>query len=55
LPLVIKGQILSNGCLIFSANDSERVDFESQVRSAYFDFLPVIQYYQKVYLEMTMS
>ena len=51
LPLVIKGQILSDGLLIFSDNEVERVDFETRVRSAYFDFLPVIKHYQRVYLE----
>lgn len=55
LPLVIKGQILSDGFLIFSANEVERVDFETRVRSAYFDFLPVIQNYQKVYLDKALS
>lgn len=51
LSLVIKGQIISDGFLIFSANEVERVDFETRVRRAYFDFLPVIQNYQRVYLE----
>jgi len=55
LPLVIKGQVISDGLLIFSANDVERVDFETRVRSAYFDFLPVIQNYQRVYLEKALS
>lgn len=51
LPLVIKGQIISDGLLIFSADEVERVDFETRVRRAYFDFLPVIQNYQRIYLE----
>jgi len=55
LPLVIKGQILSDGLLIFSDNEVERVDFETRVRSAYFDFLPVIQNYQRVYLDKALS
>ena len=55
LPLVIKGQIISDGFLIYSANEVERVDFETRVRSAYFDFLPVIQNYQRVYLEKALS
>jgi predicted nucleotidyltransferase len=55
LPLVIKGQVISDGLLIFSANDVERVDFETRVRSAYFDFLPVIQNYHRVYLEKALS
>jgi len=55
LPLVIKGQIISDGFLIFSVNDVERVDFETRIRSAYFDFLPVIQNYQRIYLDKAMS
>jgi len=55
LPLVIKGQIISNGFLIFSVNDVERVDFETRIRSTYFDFLPVIQNYQRIYLDKAMS
>ena len=55
LPLVIKGQIISDGFLIYSANEVERVHFETRVRSAYFDFLPVIQNYQRVYLEKVLS
>ena len=55
LSLVIKGQIISDGFLIFSVNDVERVDFETRIRSAYFDFLPVIQNYQRIYLDKAMS
>ena len=55
LPLVIKGQIISDGLLIYSDNEVERVDFETRVRSAYFDFLPVIQNYQRIYLDKAMS
>jgi len=55
LPLIIKGQIIAEGLLIFSANEIRRVDFETRVRSAYFDFLPVIQKYQRIYLETALS
>ena len=55
LPLVIKGQIISDGLLIYSDNEVERVDFETRVRSAYFDFLPVIQNYQRIYLDKVIS
>ena len=55
LPLIVNGQIISDGLLIFSANEAKRVDFETRVRSAYFDFLPVIQNYQRIYLETALS
>ena len=51
LPLVIKGKIVTEGILIYSANEVERVNFESSVRGAYFDFLPVIKSYQRSYFE----
>ena len=55
LPLIVNGQIISEGILIYSANEVERVDFETRIRLAYFDFLPVIQSYQEMYLEKALS
>jgi len=40
LPLVILGTIITEGALIYSRDENTRVDFETSVRSAYFDFLP---------------
>ncbi|MEA1948251.1 MAG: nucleotidyltransferase domain-containing protein, partial [Thermodesulfobacteriota bacterium] len=42
LPLVIIGNIITEGRLIYSINENVRVYFETSVRKAYFDFLPVI-------------
>jgi len=50
LPLVVTGKIITDGILIFSGNETARVDFETSVRSAYFDFLPVIREYQNTYI-----
>ncbi len=50
LSLMLIGTIITEGILIFSRNDIIRVDFETSVRSAYFDFLPVIRRYQSMYL-----
>ena len=55
LPLVLKGQIISDGLLIYSDNEVERVDFETRIRSTYFDFLPVIKHYQRVYLDKDLT
>ena len=51
LPLVIIGKIITKGILIYSINEKIRVDFETSIRKAYFDFLPVIQRYQNAYID----
>ncbi len=55
LPLVIKGSIVTEGELIYSRAEERRIEFETQVRLAYFDFLPAIQQYQKAYRERVLS
>jgi len=55
LPLVVKGRVLAEGELIYSRDENARIEFETQVRRAYFDFLPVIQQYQNAYRERALS
>jgi hypothetical protein len=55
LPLVVKGRILADGELIYSRAEDKRIEFETQVRKAYFDFLPVIHQYQNAYREKALS
>ena len=55
LPLVLKGKIVTDGALIYSVDDAERVQFETSVRRAHFDFMPVIRNYQKTYLENAVT
>jgi predicted nucleotidyltransferase len=54
-PLVVKGRILAEGELIYSRDENTRIEFETQVRKAYFDFLPVIHRYQEAYREKALS
>jgi predicted nucleotidyltransferase len=54
LPLVVQGRILADGELIYSRDEINRIEFETQVRKAYFDFLPVIQQYQNAYRERVL-
>lgn len=49
LPLLMRGEILTEGHLIYCRDDSARVEFETATRDEYFDFLPVHQAYQKAY------
>jgi len=55
LPLAVKGRILADGELIYSRDEMNRIEFETQVRKAYFDFLPVIRAYQEAYRERALS
>jgi uncharacterized protein len=55
LPLVVKGRILAEGQLIYSRAEDRRIEFETQVRIAYFDFLPVIRQHQNAYREKALS
>jgi hypothetical protein len=47
LPLVVTGRMLADGELIYSRAEDARIDFETRVRRAYFDFFPVIHQYQR--------
>jgi hypothetical protein len=49
LPLDLKGKIVSDGILIYSKDEISRVDFETAVRMAYFDFIQVISNYERIY------
>ena len=55
LPLVILGNIVTEGALIYSVDEILRVDFETSVRSAFFDFLPVIRRYNSEYIDRVCS
>jgi hypothetical protein len=55
LPLVVKGRILTNGELIYSRAEPQRIEFETQTRKLYFDFLPVIVQHQNAYREKLIS
>ena len=50
MPLMMKGNIITEGMLLYSRDDPFRVEFETKVLKAYFDFKPYILRYQKAYL-----
>ena len=55
LPLSVKGSILGEAELIYSRAEEKRIAFETQVRKAYFDFLPVICNYRRTYRQRTIE
>jgi uncharacterized protein len=55
LPLVVKGKILTEGELIYSMADDQRIEFETQVRRLYFDFLPVVFQFRDAYRQKLLA
>ena len=50
MPLVMKGKIITEGILLFSRDDPFRIEFETSIRKAYFDFRPFIIQYNNSYI-----
>jgi len=50
MPLMMKGNIVTEGILIYSIDEPLRVEFEVNIRKRFFDFSPVIERYHKAYL-----
>jgi predicted nucleotidyltransferase len=48
-PLAVRGKVVQTGILLYARDDATRVNFETSVRSAYFDFLPVLHYHRAAY------
>lgn len=52
-PLSARGRIITEGTLLYSGNDSVRVDFEVRTRGLYFDFLPHLIYLRQAFIQRT--
>lgn len=52
-PLSANGSIPTEGKLLFSGDDSARVDFEVRIRGLHFDFLLRLRYHQKEFIHRT--
>ncbi|MBE0448789.1 MAG: hypothetical protein IBX64_11980 [Actinobacteria bacterium] len=43
MPLTIQGEILTKGVLLCSADEKERVAYETKTLALYFDYLPYVE------------
>ena len=50
-PLVLRGQVVTDGILLYARDEETRVDFETRTRSEYFDFLPVAEYVREAFFD----
>ena len=46
-PIMVRGEVVTNGILLYSRDEVLRVEFETSTRSVYFDFMPVATMHQK--------
>ncbi len=54
-PIAFQGKVLTEGILLYTADEDFRVEFETMTRKRYFDFLPVIDMFQRVYFEKLLA
>lgn len=48
-PLKVKGEVITQGTLVYSADEEFRVEFETYVRDRYFDYLPTLRRMRELY------
>lgn len=46
-PLFFQYKVISSGQLIFCSDNLERIEYETELMSRYFDFKPLLDYYNK--------
>lgn len=49
--LELRGRVVQEGRLVFSADEPRRVAFEVRTRSEYFDYLPTLKAHTRRYIE----
>jgi predicted nucleotidyltransferase len=50
-PLTFQGQVLYYGILLYSRDEIRRVEFETSLRSAYFDYQPAEEMIRQAFLQ----
>lgn len=53
--LELRGRVVQEGHLLFSANEPARVAFEVKTRSEYFDYLPTLRAHTRRYLRQVAA
>jgi predicted nucleotidyltransferase len=54
-PLLVRGEVVTNGILLYSRDEEFRVEFETLTRKLYFDFLPAARMIQAEYFAHLLS
>jgi hypothetical protein len=48
-PVMLRGQVVTEGHLLFARDEVTRVEFETRTRSEYFDFSPIAEQLREVF------
>lgn len=46
-PLELRGEVVTQGCLLYARDDDARIEFETRTRMEYFDFQPTAEYHRQ--------
>lgn len=54
-PLPLRGRVATEGRLLFSADEVERVRFEAETRIRYLDYLPTLRSHDRAFIQSVAS
>jgi predicted nucleotidyltransferase len=54
-PIMLKGAVVTEGILLYAADEAYRIDFESLTRRQYFDYAPVARRMQDEYIRAVLD
>lgn len=50
-PLELKGEVVTEGRLLYVRDDDFRIEFETRTRAEYFDFQPVAEFFRQAFFD----
>ena len=48
-PLELRGEVVTQGVLLYARDEETRIEFETHTRMEYFDFQPVAEFFRKAF------
>jgi predicted nucleotidyltransferase len=54
-PIMLKGVVVTEGILVYAADEVFRIEFETRARIQYFDYLPAARQMQDEYIEAVLT
>jgi hypothetical protein len=54
-PIIFRGEVVTNGILLYCQDDDDRIEFETRSRSEYFDFLPLANMLTDAHLDLVRA
>ena len=48
-PIMVRGEVVTHGILLYSTDEKARVEFETRAMSEYFDYYPTYEFFRRAY------